>query len=40
MSNYNISDEYTFLTYMAFKNHLEPKQNKIYAEQLLKFYKY
>jgi len=40
MGHYGITDDYTFLTYMAFKNHLEPKQNKIYAEQLLEFYKY
>lgn len=40
MNNYGITDNHTFLTYMAFKNHLEPKQNKIYAEQLLEFYKY
>lgn len=40
MSDYNIADDYTFLTYMAFRNHLEPKQNKIYAKQLLEFHKY
>lgn len=40
MSNHGIADDHSFLTYMAFTNHLEPKQNKIYAEQLLEFHKY
>ena len=38
IKEYNIDNEDSFKMYQAFRNHLDPKQNKIYANQLLEFF--